>query len=263
MSAPIDRRMSERLGYDLSERDLDVIRSVAEHRFLTARQLEQLHFASHASGEAGARICRRTLARLTHARLLARLQRRVGGVRAGSASYVYALGSAGGRILDGTRNRVTEPSSLFLDHTLAIGDARIAVDTAARAKRFDLIEVQIEPTCWRRYAGPGGATATVKPDLYLVTAHEDFEDCWFLEIDRATESPAAISRKCRAYDLYWRSGREQAAHGTFPLVVWVTPDERRAGRITQVINRTRNLNRDLFRTTTSPRLVETISGAEL
>ena len=68
----------------------------------------------------------------------------------------------------------------------------------------------------------------MKPDLYVVTGRDDFEDCWFIEIDRGTESPAAISRKCRAYDLYWRSGLEQAEHGTYPLVLWVVPDERRA-----------------------------------
>src|SRR5436305_924378 len=202
MSASIGRRARAQLGHELSERDIAVIRAVREHRFLTARQIEQLHFSDHASPEAGARICRRVLARLTNERLLARLERRVGGVRAGSASYVYALGSAGGQILDGARNRVTEPSSLFLDHTLAIAEARLALEVAARDRFFDLVEVEIEPSCWRRYSGPGGAPATVKPDLYVVTAREDFEDCWFLEIDRNTESPAAISRKCRAYDLY-------------------------------------------------------------
>src|SRR5688500_6435940 len=103
------------LKYELSERDIAVIRAVLDHRFLTARQIEQLHFSDHATAEAAARICRRVLARLTRDRFLARLERRVGGVRAGSASYVYALGSSGGTLLDGTRNRVTEPSSLFLD----------------------------------------------------------------------------------------------------------------------------------------------------
>jgi hypothetical protein len=246
--------------YELSERDIEIVRTVHEHRFLTARQIEQLHFNNHATTEAAARICRRVLARLTRDRLLTRLERRVGGVRAGSASYVYALGSAGGQLLEGTRNRVTEPSSLFLDHTLAIADARLALVAAARGRLFDLVEVEIEPSCWRRYSGPGGAPATVKPDLYVVTAREDFEDCWFLEIDRSTESPAAISRKCRAYDLYWRSGLEQAAHETFPLVLWVVPDERRAARVRTVIKRARNLNQELFRVTTLASLVQTVSG---
>lgn len=248
------------LGYELSERDFAVVQIVAEHRFLTARQVEGLLFYDHSSPLSGARVCRRVLSRLTQQRLLARLDRRVGGVRAGSASYVYALGSEGGRLLAGTRYRVTEPSSLFLDHTLAIADARVALEVAARARLFDLVEVEVEPKSWRRFSGPGGAPAFVKPDLYVVTGRGEYEDCWFVEIDRGTESPIALGRKCRSYDLYWRSGLEQAEHGTYPLVLWVAPDERRASRIEGVIKRARNLNQELFRFTTAGRLMETVSG---
>jgi hypothetical protein len=245
---------------DLSERDIAVIHAVAEHRFLTARQVENLLFHDHASQLAAARVCRRVLSRLTQRRLLTRLARRVGGVRAGSASYIYALGSEGGTMLAGTRYRLTEPSTLFLDHTLAIGDARISLVVAARQRLFDLVEVEIEPRSWRRFSGPGGASAFVKPDLYAVTARDDYEDCWFIEIDRGTESPAAISRKCRAYDLYWRSGLEQAGHGTYPVVLWVAPDEHRAQRIRGTIKRARHLNHDLFRCTSTAQFLQTVSG---
>ena len=165
------------------------------------------------------------LARLTRERLLARLQRQVGGVRAGSASYVYALGPVGSRLVADGRRRFTEPSPLFLDHTLAVAEARIELLRASSAGQFELVEVEVEPACWRRYMGPGGAAEFVRPDLYVVTASGAYEDCWFLEIDRGTESPAATSRKCRAYDRYWRTGAEQQRHRTFPLVVWVAPDD--------------------------------------
>jgi len=247
-------------GHELSERDIAVIHAVAQHRFMTARQVETLLFYDHSSQLTGARVCRRVLSRLTEQRLLTRLKRRVGGVRAGSASYVYALGSGGGRLLTKEGYRVTEPSPFFLDHTLAIADARIQLEIGARHRLFDLVEVEIEPQCWRRFSGPGGAPTYVKPDLYVVTGRADFEDCWFVEIDRGTESPAAISRKCRTYDLYWRSGLEQTEHGTYPLVLWVTPDEQRAQRIERVVRQARNVNRDLFRTATQPQLVQTVAG---
>jgi hypothetical protein len=69
------------------------------------------------------------LARLTRDRLLSRPQRRVGGVRAGSASYVYALGPIGRRLLeaDGRWRRFTDPSPPFLDQMLAVADTRIAL----------------------------------------------------------------------------------------------------------------------------------------
>src|SRR5437870_4997317 len=109
MSAYLGRRGLDERQENLSDRDLAVIRSVRQHRFLTARQIEEFHFTTHATDQAGARVCRRVLARLTRERLLARLERRVGGVRAGSASFVYALGPIGSRLLDENRRRFTEP----------------------------------------------------------------------------------------------------------------------------------------------------------
>src|SRR5207302_5513936 len=109
MSAYLGRRGLTQLRQRLSERDLAILRSVADHRFLTARQVEALHFADHATQLAAARVCRRVLARLIDQRLLARLQRRFGGVRAGSASFVYALGPVGGRLIEGKRLRLIEP----------------------------------------------------------------------------------------------------------------------------------------------------------
>lgn len=42
---------------------------------------------------------------------------------------------------------MTEPSLLFLDHTLAIAEANIDLVLADRAGKLELVEV--EPTCWR------------------------------------------------------------------------------------------------------------------
>lgn len=260
MSAYLGRRGLTHLRERLSERDLEVLRSVRDHRFLTARQIEALHFADHASDLAGARVCRRVLARLSHERLLSRLQRRVGGIRAGSASFVYVLGPVGNRLVDERRRRLSEPSAIFLDHTLAVAQAHVELVQAARLGRLELVSVSVEPACWRRYTGAGGAPEVVKPDLYVVTGSGEFEDCWFIEIDRGTESPTALVRKCRAYERYWRSGREQAAHSAFPLIVWAAPDERRAQRIEPIIDGTRGLKRDLFRLTTASRLVELLAG---
>ena len=125
---------------------------------------------------------------------------------------------------------------------------------------FDLVEVEIEPDSWRRFSGPGGSPAFVKRDLYAATGRDEYEDCWFIEIDRGTESPQAVGRKCRAYDLYWRSGLEQADRGTYPLVLWVVPNQKRAQTINSVIARARNLNRDLFRCTTCEQFVGTLAG---
>lgn len=185
----------------LSERDRQVLDSVAEHRFLTTKHIERLHFVDHATPLAAARICRRVLARLHAARLLHRLDRRVGGLHAGSAGYVWSIGLVGDHVLrhaagDGLRRRIKEPSATFLDHTMAIADAHLALVDAARADSFELVAVEHEPSCWRGFTTASGATDTLRPDLYAVTATGDYEDCWFLEIDRGTESLPTLIRKC-------------------------------------------------------------------
>lgn len=261
MSARLGRRGLTRLHGHLSERDIAAIESVAKHRFLTGKQLERLHFHDHSTEATGARVCRDVLARLTKQRLLTRLRRRVGGIRAGSASYVYALGPVGRRLVgEATARHVSEPSSTFLEHTLAIADAHLAMIEGASDGGFELIEVEIEPAAWRRYPNVAGARQTLRPDLYVVSARDEFEYCWFLEIDRGTEHKPALVRKCRQYEAYWRTGIERQRSGTFPLVVWVTDDELRAQEIEAAIRSARSLKHDLFQVTTSDRLAALMAG---
>src|ERR1019366_9149983 len=89
------------LRSELSGRDLAIIGQVADLRLMSARQIETIHFplSEHESSHAASRACQRALARLVRDRLLARLERRVGGVRAGSAAFVYGLGQVGQRAL--------------------------------------------------------------------------------------------------------------------------------------------------------------------
>jgi hypothetical protein len=262
VSNRIGPRELTRLSRDLSERDQQILDAVNEHRFLTARQVERLVFTDHASEVTATRICRRVLQRLTEQRLLVRLARRVGGARAGSASYVYAVGPAGDRMLnDGHRRRwVREPTPVFLAHNLAVAETRIELTAAHRAGTIDLVSVDVEPACWRRYTGPGGSRETAKPDLYAVTSTSDFEHLWFLEIDLDTESLVAIARKCRVWDAYYRSGREQHRSGGFPLIVWVAPNPKRAARIERAIQATTRIEKSIFQVTTSEKLLDLIAG---
>ena len=262
MSARIGRAGLERLRKGLSERDLGIVSSLGQHRYLSARQIESLHFGGHASELTGARICRRVLARLTEARVLVRLERRaIGGVHAGSASYLYALGSTGGRLLGKeSRTRSREPSEAFLDHTLAVADLHIALVQAERQAALELIQTETEPDCWRRYIGIGGASERLRPDLYVVTASGEFEHCWFVEVDLSTESLQAVVRKCAQYVAYRRSGVEERRSGTFPLVVWSAPNARRRERIAGAIASARRLPGELFRIVEAAEVVSLLTG---
>lgn len=262
VSTRVGRRALRDLRHSLSGRDIAIVGAVAEHRYLTARQIEQLLFFTHRSQTTATRICRRVLQRLTDDRVLARLERRIGGAAAGSAAYIYALGPAGHRILDGDgrRRRGHEPSLVFLRHTLAVADTRIELELAHRASSLRLITVEVEPACWRSYHGYGGGRERVRPDLHVATSTEEFDDFWFLEIDLSTESIPAVIRKCRSYEHYRRSGREQERSGVFPAVVWVTQDERRRRKIQQAIDAARTVPAEIFRVTTSAHLIPLIVG---
>jgi hypothetical protein len=239
----------------LSERDLAIIRQVACLRLMSARQIQALHFpdAEHDNEQAATRARQRVLERLTRERLLIRLDRRIGGVRAGSAGFVLALGPVGQRMLatSGPRRRAYEPTLRFVDHTLAIAQLVVDITVASRGGLLDVLDVQAEPSCWREFSGLSGRRL-LRPDAFVALGSDGYELRWFIEVDRATESLPVIVRKCRLYADYYQSGKEQAAHsGVFPRVCWIVPDERRAERLRQAIARDRTLSGRLFVVTTS------------
>lgn len=270
MSRPERRRgrgaagLSELAGL-LSERDQAVLEAIAEHRFCTTKQVERLLFANHVTPDSGARCCRRVLSRLERWRVIERPIRRVGGLQAGSASSIWMLSSTGQRLRNlragrGAIGRVREPGERFIRHYLAIGDAHLELVTAARAGLVELLSVQIEPTCWRSYSSLSGSRETLKPDLFAVTGSGEYEDHWFIEIDRATESLPVLIRQCQQYETYRRSGVEQAASGVFPRVIWVVPDEAREAQLRAAVARTRSLDNGLFIVTTPAQFIRVITG---
>jgi hypothetical protein len=254
MSAPmrVGRIALARCRRFFSDREIGVLKSVERYRYLTARQIEALHFFDHASPMTAARTCRRTLERLTKATVLSRLERRIGGVRAGSASFIYTLSPLGHRLLhdeEGPRKRHREPSARFLTHTLAIAQFAIDVTSAARAGTIKSLHIEAEPDCWRAYSRGLAGSEILKPDLRVAFTLGEYEHRWFVEIDLASESTAAIVRKFRSYHSYWSSGTEQDRTGMFPRVLWAAPDLQRVARIERAIKHTPHLNPELFEVT--------------
>jgi hypothetical protein len=249
----VSRRQLLHIERDLSDRERAVLGSVERFHFLTTGQLQLLHFTDHASSASAGRVCRRALHRLADLRVIEALERRIGGIRAGSAAYIWRVGPIGDRLLrdatDGPARR-KEPSPRLLDHTLAVAACYCELVVAARQGAIELLEATPEPGSWRRYLGPGGSREVLKPDLHAVTASGEYEDHWFVEVDRATESLPTVLKQCALYEAYRRTGQEQAARGVFPRVLWVVPDERRATQLRSAIGRARQLDLDLFRVTT-------------
>jgi hypothetical protein len=280
------RRVLDELRSDLSARDLAVTSSVANFRYLTAAHIEALYFHGHASKTTAGRKARATLDRLTSHRILQRLERRVGGIRAGSASYVYYLGPVGHRLLAeaGARPRYKEPSLYFLKHTLAIADLAVQLTVSGRERQYEpaahsdddqrddeedrvvatrVRSVVTEPDCWRPFtSGIFGAKEVLKPDLSVVTFDHEYDYHWFVELDLGTESGTAIRKKAAVYVAYLKTGVEQAEHGIVPRVLWVAPTAKRAEFLAASLEGVRGAPNGLFQTVEISHALEHMKGGQ-
>jgi hypothetical protein len=218
----------------LSERDWEVLHRVSDLRFVSGAQLTRLCFTDGPNDAANGRTARRVLLRLVQLGLLARLPRPVGGVRAGSAGFVYHLGIGGQRLAavrgwqpESRGRRSRAPGTLFVRHALLVAGLHTQLVEGDRSRRFELLELAAEPSCWREMDGLGGQRY-LKPDSYARLGVGEFEDSYFLEADRGTEGSRTIGRQLGLYVAYRATGQEQARRGVFPKVLWLAPDGRRA-----------------------------------
>lgn len=256
-----NRQDLHRLDTRLSERDWAIVRFLHQHRYATTGQLRRMFFHDHASQAAATRACVRVLDRLLTQRVLTRLERRVGGVRHGSASFVWCLDVIGDRLTRDQhqpRRRHHEPSFAFLAHTLAVTDIHVQLTEAASIGAFQLTTFQVETEAWRPYVAPAGAQRTLKPDLMVIVSSNDYDDHWYVEVDLGTESLPVLLRKSAAYAEYRRTERAQAEHGVFPRVLWLLPTPARVVRLQTAIANEARLPDRLFTCITAEDLVATL-----
>lgn len=246
----------------LTPRDLDVIHRVAGLRFVSGEQLARLCFGADDPTSAQ-RAARRTLLRLVRLNVLTRLPRSVGGPRAGSSGFVYRLDAAGWRLaiergwISGTRSAYSKvPGLLFLRHALDVAELHTRLVEADRSGLVELLELEAEPACWRRYDRASFDPLALKPDSYVRLGVGEYDDSYFIEVDRGTEGSRAIGGQLGRYVEYHASGREQARRGVFPKVLWLAPDEARRQAIAGCVDRLPNEARTLFATSIFDRAIQ-------
>lgn len=261
----VTRARLARLESSLTPRDLAVLQSVVSLRFMSGAQLQRMHFGD---GDAASRAARRSLLRLTQAEVLARLPRRVGGVRAGSAGFIYAAGLAGHRLAEergwqttATRRRSAAVGTLFLRHCLDVAELHVRLVLADRARELELLALDAEPLCWRSYGGLGiQRPSTLKPDSFVRFGLGEYEFSYFIEVDRGTEGSRAIASKLGQYVSYHQSGAEQASRAVFPKVVWAVPDAAREEVIRDCIGRLAAPARELFAVSVLAEVMSALTG---
>jgi len=258
-----------RLADRLPSIERQILETVERLRLLRVDQVRRLFFSEIESETGGARLCRRALAHLVDEGLLRRLERRVGGTRAGSSGHLYATTAPGKRLLAywsgagiASNRGAHEPGSAFVAHTLAIVDLFVSLVEAGRSGALELLDFETEPACWRAYTTALGAQATLKPDALVRLAHGDYEYVSFVEIDCGTERRGALLRKAHSFLAYFLTGREQAETGVFPRVVWIASQTARAQYLAAIFAGLPSEAQQLFTVGGTEEAVALLTGSE-
>lgn len=229
----------------LTGRDVQVIEAVHAHRVLRRDQVQALYFPS-------VRTVQRALARLFHHGYLVR--RFLPTVYGGLRQAMYLLDQRGADLI-ASRSGLDRDEiawgpdhnlvgDLFLEHTLAVNQVRIAIQLAVeqrgwRVERW-LDEGQLQSrgmkdtveVSWRDDRGVSRRRrqAVVADGYFLLDLGQRAH--FFLELDQGTVSNRRWAGKVRAYQAYWESGGYQARYRTTSLrILTVTTGEERLGNL--------------------------------
>lgn len=227
----------------LTANDIAILHFLNQARLATTHQLARLFYSDSPSPETAIRRANFTTKRLKQEGLISHLDRRIGGARKGSASYVWQITFQGLKVLKGKDNTIAlryknryEPTQHHVEHTLAITEIFVeTIEVARNSGAISLEDFSFEPTSWRDYQKLSGVGLTLKPDAYLELLNGEYEDHYFLEIDRSTESLARVVNTCKKYIEYYRSGIEQRQKEVFPYVLWIVSDDKRKTAISKAI----------------------------
>jgi hypothetical protein len=233
------------------DRDRLIVLSIGRFGQLTFEHLRIMHF----SGLASDTPLKRALIRLRGSGHVKVIERRlVGGSGAGSGQYVYQLGSAGWSLT--RRQGKYWPFRTVDYHTLGIADAYVELLKLEQAGRARLDGFATEPDSWALIAG-----ADLRPDLHVDVAdlgRRRNTSLW-IEIDMGTERQKAIKDKLARYWHAYQHATEKDLP-SFPLILFIAPDDARARELRWIIERGHKDAQDLFLVSTMPQFVGLMFG---
>lgn len=217
----------------IQRRDIEILRSLYDYRFLTTSQVESLFFNTRKRAERGLR-------KLYDAGLVDRLFRPV---VLGSAEIIYALGGYGVNLLaqemgidrgeiNAMRLKAHSQKSLFLDHFVDINQFRVALTLSSAASGYIVLFWKYENELRSlndqgvlisdRVKDPEnpGQRIPVSPDGFFGIETPRGRAYFFIEVDRATMSNARFKRKMTGYARYWLDSvyQERWGYRTFRVL---------------------------------------------
>ena len=202
----------------LMPRDVSVILSVYENRFMRRGQIQRLHFPTSSVQATSAR-----LKKLADHKFLDVLKRPVAG---GASQAVYALNKRGADVVamncDLRRNQVhwkrdnNRVEWFFMEHTLAVSEFKVCLDLALRDREAELYFYKRgDRSLIRRVSDPSGKRKylVVAPDAFFGVKTERGKHIFFLEVDMGTETLKRFQEKVIAYKQYWKSKKFKEDYG--------------------------------------------------
>lgn len=219
----------------LTERDLDILKTVADYRILRQDHIQQLFFGSKST----------TQYRLSHLYQHGLLNRHFLPVYAGWSPTLYTLDKRGIALLTsecGIQRVIVwdaENGHEFLSHTLAINDFRVAVTIACRQAGYTLaqwigeasLKADYDRVTITDHAGKKHSISLI-PDSYFTIETPKGRASFFLEMDMGTMTLGRFQGKIRAYLAYLESKGYQQRYQTRSLrVLTVTTSLARAANL--------------------------------
>jgi hypothetical protein len=227
--------VADKNGVQLQERDLAILRGLFDSRVATIHHLSTLYFGGKIMA------ARKRVQKLKEAGIIIERPRRA------TEPIVHCLGKKAFQILEEAGILKEYPSvgwshlekrarvsKMTLDHELNVMDVRAALTSTAEAAGYSVVEFATWPKLFQFMANqPGTGEVLVKPDGFIRIQGEDadgqFEDMFFLEVDRSSEEQETLALRAACYrDFYTRGGlasrfgRPRTEFKQFPFVVLMT-----------------------------------------
>jgi Replication-relaxation len=262
---PRFRRAPKPIPFRLTDGDLQIVRTIGQHRFLRSTHVSAL--VGRSLDRTNDRLCR-----LFHAGYIDRPRAQLDYYpTGGSAPMVYALADRGGRLLvdsglESENPAISRNNQLagrpFIEHQLEVVEFSVALELAVRCRRDirliksdELISAfpgqtrtKRNPLLLRTTVSHGGTAQEIGivPDLIFGIGFRDStRRCFMVEIDRGTMpitrsnvSQSSFERKMLGYlSTYAAKQHEQQFGWKAFRMLTVTTDQHRLGSIVDALRR--------------------------
>lgn len=238
----------------LTARDVMIILSVYENRFLRRDQIQRLHFT-----DASVTACCVRLKKLHDNRFLDRVGRPAASIK---TQAVYALNKRGADVvaaaLELNRHKIRWSRAsnrvewFFMEHTLAVSEFKVCLDVALASRREEIFFYQRGDRSHLRRISVSEAKKkyfVVAPDAFFGIQSGRGKHIFFLEVDMGTETLSRFAEKVVAYKRYWKSRQYTEEYGFNHFrVLTVAESERRLANLRRVTGETGGQRMFLFTT---------------